>query len=252
MRILRVLALVLFACGGSAQTEPPKPAAQAPQPSAVDEIVAHMKHRYAMAKTYSDEGTLQLTIRGPNGHTQSSKLQTHWRAPDRLRFDFDEIHVWTTREGEAKTWFIDKTDTHESLDAALYALQGVTHATTALVPRWLAFGVAVHPGYVVRGEAPCGTSTCIVLAGKNNDRDIEMFIDKTTYALRRHRSKGLVKLDTEEIRRRAEALPEPARSRVLEHLKHEVEPFEVETSLDLDPKFDAPIDEAALDFTPPR
>lgn len=166
-------------------------------PSA-DEILRRVDERYATAKTYRDEGTVRVTYfpKGSAGHTTSAPIRTTWAAPDRLRFEHDDIAVWSENSGKAKELFLGRTSEHASLAHALYAVQGVSNGTSAMAPRWLMQRGRKDPNrYELTGTVDCGRSTCFRLARQG----VSIDVDRKTFAVRRHVTKETINpsLDTE-------------------------------------------------------
>jgi hypothetical protein len=239
--------------------EPSAPVSSADSAADVQSILAKTRERYRNAKTYADEGTLRVVFEPGTDRERvtTGRFRTRWAAPDRLSFDLridptkfseaERLAVWTPRGGGTKTFFLDKIENAESLDSALSALQGVTNGLTGLVPRWLGQGCRCSGTYEARGIVACGPATCIELAAtlRPNDR-VTLSIDTATGALRKYSSVTLITptpMPEELLVRLSPAAREAEQKRSLE-------PFEVQQTVDFDPKFDERIDEAAFTVDP--
>ncbi len=258
-------AAACLACsGGGTSAEPSTPPATPEVAPQVQSILQHMRERYRSARTYSDEGTFRSVSRGPKGDvvgTFTARFRTRWSAPDRLRFEFHEdpsefaparlIAVWTPRTGVTKSWFLDEERDDASLDAALGALQGVSHRTTGLVPRWLyEGGCKCVAQYELRGKTSCGRSTCFEMAGAMTpERRVTLFVDISNYALRKvvWRSKLLLEPIPSEY---LDRVPPEQRERLRATLEaHRND--EEEDTMEIEPTFDGPMEATAFDFKPP-
>lgn len=253
-------ALFCAACSsGGTAAEPSAPVAPVDSPADVRSILAKTRERYRNAKTYADEGTFR-DVFYPGTDRESvttGRFRTRWAAPDRLVFDLridpgpfsaaDRLAVWTPRKGATKILFLGKTEDEASLDAALSSLQGVARGLTGLIPRWLGQGCRCSGTYESRGTVACGSSMCVELtATLRPDHRVTLVIDTASGALRKYRTNDVIH-------------PQPMRADVLAGLspsaresieKHGLEPFEVEQTVDFQPTFDEPVDEAALTFDP--
>jgi hypothetical protein len=230
----------------------------------VQSIIQKMRERYQSARTYCDEGTYRSVSRGPQGNvvaTLTARVRTRWAAPDHLLFEFREdpsefdpggtIAVWTPRTGVTKSWSIDEESTEPSLDAALGALQGVSHRTTGIVPRWLyEGGCKCALQYELRGTTNCGRATCVELAGTTApDRRVTLFVDTLNHALRRiiwNSKFPLEPIPTSYLDRVAPARREEVR--IALEAKRSVED---EDTLEIEPTFNGSMEVTAFDFVPP-
>lgn len=260
-----VVAAVCTACsGGGTTADPSMPLVKLEARPQVEAILQNMRERYRSARTYRDEGTYRSVSRGPNGNvvaTASARVRTRWAAPNRLLFEFHEdasrfdpggiIAVWTPHAGVTKSWSVDEETVEPSLDAALGTLQGVSHRTTGLVPRWLLEGgCKCALPYELRGTTKCGRATCFELAGATGpDRRVTLFVDAKNHALRKVVWNSRFSLEPIP----AEVLDRvPAERRSAAQAKLEAErSVEDEDTLELEPTFDGPEEATSFDFEPP-
>jgi hypothetical protein len=203
MRLV-LLAVFLAVCSACSARHPSSPGESASSRSAEPDaaaVLARMNARYASAQTYRDDGTYRDAFRDLDGKltgARTGRFRTRWRAPDRMLFELEEddlhdrptnkIAVWTPPGQRPREMLIGRVVERESLDAALFATQGVSHGVTSLVPRWLwDHGNRHELAYRYVARARCGDAECFEIEAPREDGRgrISLFIDTTTYALRR-------------------------------------------------------------------
>jgi hypothetical protein len=260
-----IVATAWLACSGGATTGDPSAPLAAPE-SVVDArtVLQRMQERYRSARTYRDESTYRSVSRGANGDvvaTVTARLRTRWSAPDLLRFELHEepskffparsLVIWTPRSGVTMSWFLEEERFESSLDDALGSLQGVSHGTTGLVPRWLSDGgCKCSAQYELRGTTRCGHATCFELAGTlTSARRATLYVDTSSHALRR-----VVWTSTPPLEPIPAKYLDPVPPERREGLRTALEArraAEIEDVLEIEPTFDGPMDAAAFEFKPP-
>jgi hypothetical protein len=260
MRACLLACSLLIACARAPEPTP-SVAATAPPIADVQTILAKMKERYATAKTYRDEGTYKdvyIELNGVESHRVAGQFKTRWRQPNRLLFIeqenvdewgfADRIAVWRDASGATRSLFLDEVNDEEDLDTALDDLHGVSKGTTGLVPSWLAGRpCACTLKYHFTQRVQCANARCFVLeADVDANHMITLFIDTTTFALRRYATRHKIvprpHTDAELAR-----LPETVRERVR---NRKFEPFIVESEIVYTPEFDVKLDESDFAFDP--
>jgi hypothetical protein len=253
-------------CGGTASTAEPianVPATPEKAPE-VQAILQKMSARYRDAHTYSDTGTHRAVYRphSMDERTVTATFQTHWASPKQLRFELrrenrdtssDEMAIWTSPGGAVKVLHLDEVRAAPSLDDGLHALQGVSGGTTGMVPRWLADGgLGSRATYELRGKTACGSASCFEVTGSlRADERVTLYVDVNDYALRK--AVWLSKITPQPIPAEVLAkLPPAQRAKVAALDARSQEPFEVESTIELEPIFDRPIDASVFAIDRPE
>ena len=231
-----LFSLVLAACSDTATSSvapamPSEPTTPSPD---AQSILAKMSERYRTANTYSDQGTFRSEWTRRNGErgVDRAKFRTRWSKPGRLWFELedesddaddadDRIVVWTPRPGVTKRLFLGNVEDMESLDDALGALHGVSHGVTGLASRWLVDGGCRCSGkYELRATSACGRATCFELvASLSSGMHVTLYVSTEDHSLRRC-----------VVRWMKDGKPGG------------------EDTIEIEPTFDAPIDDAAFDL----
>jgi hypothetical protein len=255
MRALLLMPLLLVAC--SATSEPTRPTTQAEAPEA-RAIIARMTERYRIATTYRDEGTgVAVMSRGTYNVTRS-QFRTRWMAPNRMTFELrDEatgiskstrLAVWTDRSSKiTKSLFNNRIREDASLADGLGSMIGLSHLVTGLAAGFLVEGGCRPTAtYQLVGTVSCGAAnTCFELAGTLPGRDVKLFIDTTTSALRKYVSRSVIQYTEEQCQLRVDFAPKEIDGEALR--KYCLEPFTVDQTIEFNPVFDAPISEHEFD-----
>jgi hypothetical protein len=218
-----------------------------------------MDARYAKARSYSDEGTCESTYfdeQDEEAHRSFTRFRTEYVRPDRLHLKImpedpnQNIEVWS-RKDTTRSLSWHRTRTHPSLDDALGTLAGVSESLSVLVPSLLTGQSTPAATYELRGRKPCGKSTCFYLVGSLRDEKIALYIDASTFALRKRVTISVLSGDLAGL---LKTLPKDADPRVraalTESMKKKREPTKVEETIEIEPAFDVAIDDSVFDFVP--
>jgi hypothetical protein len=246
VRTAIVASIVFLACS----PPPPDAPVNRATPSA-ENILQAMRERYRTAKTYRDEGHFRDVFHRKDqpGHVESGRFRTMWGGSERLAFELhvdpgtffpgQTMAVWTPKSGGVKSLHLGAVKDEDSVSDALYAMQGVSHYITGLVPRVLVGGDCtgnVH--YEVRATVPCGNATCFELERTSNADHTSFFIDTKTSALRKYVQRATITpTDPPELRN----IMKPEEYEEFRKRSHE--PFDVESTIEIEPSFDVAVDD---------
>ncbi|HEY1812671.1 MAG TPA: redoxin domain-containing protein [Kofleriaceae bacterium] len=198
------LAVAVVALAACAHSPPPATQRDAVLPSAAD-VLARVASTYKGLRAYADHGTITDRISAANGTREySSTFRTAFVRPSRLRFEFDNLgytdrdYVIWTADGRARTyWYLKPSLVHEDGDLAdaLETGAGVSSMTSYVIPQLLEpdlleGGILDLDRAVTVGEDTIAGRTCFHLRGTLAGATTELWIDRTSYLVRKLATHG--------------------------------------------------------------
>jgi len=183
----------------------PQPArGQQARPDSLDahQVLARVAATYASCRSYSDSGVVTDRYAGLLGHTTRKPFRTAFVRPDRFRFQFTEtkglaggdvVYIVWRNGADVRTWWDVRPGIAKapSLGEALGGATGVSGSSAHAIPNLLLpqeVGGRCLTGVTqarLLDDAAVGSSACYRIGGTYGDEPITLWIEKSSYLVRR-------------------------------------------------------------------